>query len=672
MASQPNHWVIDYETLINCTVLCATHYKTSETKVFVIHKLRNDIVGLIKFLNDCISQGSWHVTFNGLAFDHQITHRILEIQDGLVDGDPEFVANMIYTFAQSVIDLSNKKEFLPYSHKDFKIRCLDVFKLNHWDNPAKRSSLKWIQYNMDWENIQEMPIHHSTFIKTQEQVDEIVSYCINDIRSTKRIMEKSSKQINLRGELTKTYGIDLYNASEPKISKELFLHFLSKKLNTDKYTLKYSRTYRENITVKDIILPYIRFEKPEFNAVLNKFKELVIPVKGKLLNNDESTISQPLVFNGVTTHFGYGGLHGARKSGIYSENSEYIIITSDVVSFYPRLAIVNKWAPAHIPKEDFCEQYAWFFDERMKIPKKDPRNYVYKIVLNSTYGLSNDENSFLYDPEFTMRITINGQLSLSMLYEMLSIAIPGSLPLMQNTDGLEMMIPREYKDKYFETCKKWEEITGLQLEHGQYEKLFLADVNNYIALNTPVEIKAEEVEDKKKDSPYSIFFEKGGKHYMKSVKMKGRFDFVDLALHKNKSRLVIPKGVYYYLIHGIDPEVYVRQNKNIFDFCAGIRVKGDWELRLVSLSPDKTTGSTQQKVVRYIKNSQSTGAGLMKINTIDGRNILIDSLAPVTILNKLESTSTDDYDIDYPFYVKEIKKQIDTIVYKESPQLKLF
>ncbi len=59
-----------------------------------------------------------------------------------------------------------------------------------------------------------------------------------------------------------------------------------------------------------------------------------------------------------------------------------IIMTSDVTSFYPNLAIRNKWAPAHLPEEEFCNLYEWFFEERKKIPKKDPKNYVYKIILN--------------------------------------------------------------------------------------------------------------------------------------------------------------------------------------------------------------------------------------------------------------------------------------------------
>ena len=123
------------------------------------------------------------------------------------------------------------------------------------------------------------------------------------------------------------------------------------------------------------------------------------------------------------------------------------------------------------------------FDERKKIPKSDPRNYVYKIVLNSTYGLSNEENSFLYDPELTMRITLNGQLSLMMLYEMICERIPNAVPLMQNTDGLETRIPRKYVDEYMEICKEWEDITNLQLEHDTYQKVVLADVNNYINVN---------------------------------------------------------------------------------------------------------------------------------------------------------------------------------------------
>ena len=46
-----NHYVIDYETIINCVVACFEHYKTEETKVFVIHKSKNQVKELLNFLN---------------------------------------------------------------------------------------------------------------------------------------------------------------------------------------------------------------------------------------------------------------------------------------------------------------------------------------------------------------------------------------------------------------------------------------------------------------------------------------------------------------------------------------------------------------------------------------------------------------------------------------------
>ena len=133
-------------------------------------------------------------------------------------------------------------------------------------------------------------------------------------------------------------------------------------------------------------------------------------------------------------------------SKIYKVGDDYIIMTSDVTSFYPNMCIRNQWSPAHFPKEEFCDKYEWFFNERVKIPKSNPMNYVYKIILNSTFGLSNEENSFFYDPELCMRIPLNGQLSLMMLYDMLLDAIPDAVGLLQNTDGVEIRIPRDMHD----------------------------------------------------------------------------------------------------------------------------------------------------------------------------------------------------------------------------------
>ena len=649
------HWVHDYETLVNCFVGVFEHFKEDERHVFVIHKSKNDLSKLLDFLDTNRRSGEWHISFNGLGFDSQITESILRNQTKLSLMSGEDVASFIYDKAQDVIRRQNAGEFQEFSEKDISIKQIDVFKLNHWDNPAKRSSLKWIQFSMDWHNIQEMPIHHNTMIETQEQLDTIISYCINDVKSTKQILHISKDQVALRRSLTKEYNIPLFSASEPRIAKELFLLFLSQKTGMKRWDIKQLRTNRDSIRVKDIILPYIQYETPEFQTLLSKFQDVVINP-----NQTKGGFKYSLTFKGVNTDFGLGGVHGAASGGIYQAKDGMIIMTSDVTSFYPNLAIRNKWSPAHLPKEDFCELYEWFFEERKKIPKKDPRNYVYKIILNSTYGLSNDANSFLYDPEFTMRITINGQLLLMKLYEMLAVGIPEAVPIMQNTDGLEMMIPAKKKELYLSICKQWEEMTNLQLEHDEYQKLILADVNNYIAVYKYKEVTKEEYLKLKEKKPYDLFKIDKGRFLHATTKCKGRFEFSDLALHKNKSFLIIPKAVFNFFVHDIMPEQTLIRNRNIFDYCGGVKIKGEWVFKETCVIDQQIVMKNLQSTLRYfISNS---GCKIVKCNKNDGRQIQLESGQWLqTTMNTYVDTKWEDYDINEKYYLQNIYKEIHNI-----------
>ena len=629
------HWVMDYETLSNCFIGVFEGIKSEDQEIFVVHESRNDIRELVEFLDRNIYYEEWHVSFNGLGFDSQITESIIRNKEWLIEQSPEKIAKFIYGKAQDVIYKQNNGEFLEYSPRDLSIRQLDVFKLNHWDNNAKRSSLKWIQYTMDWTNIIDMPIRHTEHI-VEEQIPEIIRYCINDVKSTKQIMNLSKSQIELRRTLTEEYGIDLYSASEPRISKELFLLFLSQKTGIKKWDLKQMRTHRARITVKNIILPYIEFKTATFQNLLKKFQEVVI-YPGETKGGFKYSVQ----YKGVKTDYGLGGIHGARSTKVYESNEDMVIMTSDVTSFYPNLAIRNKWAPAHLEQDDFCDLYEWFFEERKKIPKKDPKNYVYKIILNSTYGLSNDENSFLYDPEFTMRITINGQLSLSMLYEMICEEIPTAVPLMQNTDGLETLIPREYVDKYMDICKRWEDITQLQLEHDTYSKIILGDVNNYIAIT----------EDGKS-------------------KCKGRFEYDNLALHKNKSFLIIPKAIHAYFVDGIKPEDFLAQNQNIFDYCGGVKIKGDWSFYEHHIVNGEYEVKPLQHTIRYFVSK--SGSKIIKKNNTDGREIQVEAgkWMQTTLINYTEKEFSE-YDINYDYYLENIYKEIRNLE-PIITQLKLF
>jgi hypothetical protein len=636
------HWVYDLETIVNCFIAVFERYDDTTRKIFIVHDLKNDLPELIKFLEELKKKKHWLFGYNNIAFDAQILEDILRNKSLLLKMTPQEVARYIYEYAQSVIKKSFSGEFLDYAEWKLSIQQVDIFKLNHWDNDAKRSSLKWIQYSMDWHNVEEMPHPHNKPVHGWDLLKKVISYCINDVGSTKAIFLQPDmkKQINLRAKLSKEYGLNLYSASEPRISKEMFIHFLSQKLGLDKKLIKDMRTIRSTVSIKEIILPYVKFKTLPFANMLGWFKNLTV-------NIDEGKIKGPQhIMNayGVKTVYALGGIHGCIDSGIYESSDSHIIVTADVTSFYPNLAIRNKWSPAHLPQEHFCELYEWFFQERKKYDKKNPLNYLFKIILNSTYGLSKNRHSFLYDPELTFKITVNGQLLLSMLYEMVMEAIPDALPIMQNTDGLEFKIRRESQALFDKICKEWEAMTSLQLEVDTYQKMIIRDVNNYIAIYS----------DPKKEP-----------------KCKGAFEWKDLALHKNKSFLVVAKALYEYFVNGIKPEDYLPTNRNIFDYCAGVKIKGDWFFVQRYIHNGVYKEDKLQKLVRYYITER--GVKLFKCNP-DGREIQLEAGHWIQkVFNKHEELPFEQYGVNMKYYLEAIYQEIYNIeANKKSYQTSLF
>lgn len=639
-------YVMDIETLSNCIVFCFEHSHCDKKKVFVIHTLKNDILDLYKFLDLNIQNEEYHITFNGLAFDSQIVQWMLNNRDTFELLSASDLVKKIYDRAQYVIQTSNSGEWHDYPEWKMQIKQLDIYKMNHWDNPAKRTSLKWLQCNIDWANVQDMPINHTESVNTMEEIKMVARYCFNDVSSTKKVYQLSSEQIQIRAELTEKYGINLYSASEPSMSKKLFSYFLSRKLNIEEKELKQWATKRDIIAVENILLPYVKFQKMEFNMVLNNFKKL--KVNGDSL---KGAFKYTAKYRGLKIKFGVGGIHAFSTPGIYESNEETVVKSLDVTSYYPNLSIRNKFAPAHIQKQAFCDQYEWFFEERKKYPKNSPINYILKILLNSTFGLSIDKHSFLSDPQMGCQITINGQLLLCMLLEMLCERIPESVPLVMNTDGMEIMMPRKYEYMYDEICKEWENLTQLQLEHEEYRKLFAYDCNNYIGLF------------------------KNGK-----TKCKGRFEFEDHdkykvnVLHKNKSFLVVAKGIYEYFINGIEPEDYLKTNRNIYDYCGYARAKGKDAMKEIVVSSDGVTEQKLQKTLRYfiatdgskiikwkLEQQKEKGTG-KKLNTYKKKETQV--VADKWLLkefNLFEERPWEEYKIDERFYLKEIKKEIITL-----------
>ena len=654
------HWVIDIETLSNMTMLYAEHYKDENiNKTFVIHDLRNDYDALISFLEDCVKYNEHHISFNGLGFDAQITQLLLDHKEHHKDMTPNELTKVIYDRAQEIIENQN------YTGENYNwdivipewklsIKQIDLFKLNHFNNPARRSSLKWVQYSMDWYNMQEMPINHTTTITSLEQVDIVIKYCINDVKSTKELYNRSKSLLAVRMKVKEDYNLECLSYSNTKMGSELLLKLYCDKTNKNRWEIKKTGTVRNEVRLADILFPYIKFKSLDFIG----FHEIL---KKKVIVNTKGDFKYSIIYRGISFDYGTGGLHSSVKAGIYRADDEYMIIDADVGSMYPSIACVNHMYPAHLGKE-FYEVYKNdIVDVRLAEKKKgkDGNKAIvdgFKESANATFGSSNNKYSWLLDPSYLLQTTINGQLLLTMLIEDILVTIPDSQVLQNNTDGTSIKLKRKDLDLYYNICKKWENITKLNLEYAEYSAMFIGDVNNYIGVYT------------------------NGKY-----KLKGRFEFENLPLYKNKSFLVVRKAVFNFFVNDIPPEQYLDTNKNIFDYCAGIKATGSWtyievdnfgssmirEGKKTVKNYTYTDMKPLSKIIRYYISND--GKKILKYNKTDHRKSEIDAGHwKQTVFNQYIDKPWEEYNINKEFYLDKIYKEIANIVPKETNQLNLF
>jgi len=138
-------------------------------------------------------------------------------------------------------------------------------------------------------------------------------------------------------------------------------------------------------------------------------------------------------------------------------------------------------------------------------------------------------------------------------------------------------------------------------------------------------------------------------------------------LHKNKSFDVVSKALYYYFVHGIEPEKYVKQDTNIFDFCGMVKAEGNWKFEYTQVINRKVIREALQKTLRYYISTE--GGKTVKHNIYDGRDIQIEAGPWLqTVFNQYVDKPFAEYNINYAYYLNRIKKEIYSL---EPTQLNL-
>ena len=625
-------FIYDLETLDIFTATFLDRY-SDELRVFILSKTKNNISELFEFLNNEVKG---LIGFNCLTFDSQILEYLYR--------NPECTAKEIQIYSQ-IITKDNDR-YSDVSEWKLRIPHLDLYKIHHFDNKNRRTGLKWCEYMMDLDNIEDMPSQG----EGDNWEEMVLSYNLNDVIATKELYIRTKDMIELRRFLSSKYNLNLYNASNSKIGSEILLKLYCDKTHKLPKDIRSKRTYRQEIIIKDIIFPYIKFKSVEFNILLNSFNQSIV-------KNTKEGLDYSIEYKGFTFDYGSGGIHGSIKNKQILSDDNYIIIDADVASLYPSIACVNHMYPQHLGKE-FYEVYKHdIVDVRLgeKAKGKEGNKHIidgYKEAANASYGKSNDMYSWMYDPQYTLQTTVNGQLMLTMLAESL-FEIPEIQVIQINTDGITIKIPRTQLDNYYKKCKEWENITNLQLEFAEYSKMIIFDVNNYIALYT------------------------NGKH-----KCKGKCEFENIPLHKNKSHNIIPIAVFEYFINNKPIEETIKNHKNIFDFCAGVKAKwskerGQSHYELHSIVDGKLFKQKLSKTVRYFISNK--GQYLIKCYE-SGNDEYVEAPKKngsfrkdwkVTYFNKKYTPNTfEEYNIDYSYYIIKAKELITTI--EDKLQLELF
>lgn len=607
-------YIYDIETYPNVFTLAIKHHASGDRAVFEISDRKNQFADIIAMLYRLKEGGCRMVGFNSIHFDYPVIHFMLQ--------HAHMTAADIFAKANAIITCEDKFAHTVWP-RDRYIEQIDLFKIHHFDNKAKSTSLKMLEYNMRMERIEDLPFAPGSYL-TPEQINILIEYGDHDVEATEAFYVESFPAIKFREELSQQYGRDFMNHNDVKIGTDYFTMRLEQEAPGVCFNGRQKRqTPRDQIVVRDILFPYIRFNHPELQRVHNFFHNEIITNTYKAFDKLQATV------DGFTFDFGTGGLHGSIDSATVHTSDTHEIIDVDVTSYYPSLAIANRVYPEHLT-DKFCDVYADMKAERVKHAKGTPENAMLKLALNGTFGATNSKYSVFFDPQYTMAITINGQLLLAMLAEW-AMTIPGLSMIQANTDGITVLCPREHREVFELYCTAWEKLTGLDLEHADYDRMFIRDVNNYIA-----EYKRQE-----------------------KYKHKGVYLY-ERGWHQNQSALVIPKAAEAALVRGEDIEEFIRSHVDPFDFMLRTKVQrngkllwGERKVQNISRYYISHGGAPLTKVL-------PPTATMVKAGKDKERRIGIDVGWNVQIRNN--SGDINWSDLNYDYYIGEARKLVDPLI----------
>lgn len=646
-------YVYDIEVFQNIFHCSVKNTETGEIYKFEISERRNQLRELVKFfkqVNTYIKWGDFYTTdleiksevifcgYNNLHYDNPIVNYIIEYEDKLMSYNVATICSSIFNLSRT-ITTSTEDNIEAWKHWKYQI-WFDTFDLLTMLYSNKlRVGLKEIQVTMQYPNVQEFVCDWSKPLPL-EDFDNMIDYNINDIESTAELLNRCKKDIDLRIAIEDEYGVRVLSKDGVNIGMKILTQKYLEKTGLTWWDIEGLRSPMDYIPLKDVILPFIKYDSPILQRVLDDMKSQIVSPGRKGYENN-------FIFNGLRYTVGVGGIHSKNDPEIIIPKEDEMLIDIDVASLYPSMLIEYKFYPKHLGPE-FLEVYSQIKDERIEAKHNGDKvkNETLKLALNGLSGNLQNQHNFCYSPFAVMQIRINGQLLLLMLAERLTQI--GCRIVQANTDGLFVLLKKSIYEQANKICQEWEQLTRLTLEEERFEAMYQYAINDYIA------VKEGYKETKNPDL----------------IKTKGMF-ITKVLLGKGLSAKIIPEAIIKYFVDGIPVEDTIKGCTDIRKFLMSEKTGKQWHVEYMNQEQQRTnrfyastnggylwkwkyTGHAEGEVVEYYEPYVGRQSYIAKEKSY--QNMLTAS--GVTLLNKFDDKPIEERKINYRYYIYEAYKII--------------
>lgn len=443
---------------------------------------------------------------------------------------------------------------------------------------------------------------------TKEELDLLIKYCKNDVASTEKLFKLRSDYFQAKFEIVNEFNLPVQDVKKTRAVLS------SKVLKCQKVAIPRDRLhidYDPNIDWNKLPKVLVDFyKKCEYDYRCGGDYHEIESRKLKLM------------IAGVPHVYAFGGLHGAIEK--YNASGNFLHV--DVSSYYPSLIIVDNFMSRASSEP---QMFTKLRDIRYEYKaKKDPKQKIYKILINSTFGAMKSEYNNLFDPKQANNICINGQLILTQLI----LELEKYCQLIQsNTDGLVVKYDPKNYDKVVDIIKDFGKRFNLTFDIDKIIKIAQRDVNNY-----------------------AIQFEDG------HIEAKGRFAKFNGGNFQQNNLTIIDKALVNYYIHDIPVHKTVidcYKNNDLAPFQIVCKMGSTYDAMYYEYGDEGDTKLIEtQKVNRVFATNDKKYWGIYKRKGDSYQKIA--NTSEHNIIHNEEIATFDKSKLDLNYYINLCKKNL--------------